>query len=57
MQRARCAKFTAACKNRTEAASVTVALDEGGDIAVPDFRGKTVREVTETCLRLGLIPF
>ena len=36
--------------------SVTVALDEGGDIAVPDFRGKSVREVTETCLRLGLDP-
>ncbi|HWZ97492.1 MAG TPA: penicillin-binding protein [Candidatus Dormibacteraeota bacterium] len=36
--------------------SVTVALDEGGDIAVPDFHGKTVREVTETCLRLGLNP-
>ena len=36
--------------------SVTVALDEGGDIAVPDFQGKTVREVTETCLRLGLNP-
>lgn len=36
--------------------SVTVALDEGGDIAVPDFRGKTVRDVTETCLRLGLNP-
>jgi beta-lactam-binding protein with PASTA domain len=35
---------------------VTVALDEGGDIAVPDFRGKTVREVTETCVRLGLDP-
>jgi len=36
--------------------SVTVALDEGGDIAVPDFRGKTVREVTEMCLQLGLNP-
>jgi len=36
--------------------SVTVALDEGGDIAVPDFRGKTMREVTEMCLRLGLEP-
>src|SRR5215468_816418 len=36
--------------------SVTVALDEGGDIAVPDFRGKTVREVTEACLHLGLNP-
>ena len=36
--------------------SVTVALDEGGEIAVPDFRGKTMREVTEMCLRLGLEP-
>jgi cell division protein FtsI (penicillin-binding protein 3) len=36
--------------------SVTVALDEGGDIAVPDFRGKTMREVTEMCIRLGLEP-
>jgi len=32
---------------------VTVAVDEGGDIPVPDFSGKTMREVTETCLRLG----
>ena len=38
------------------APSVTVALDEGGDIAVPDFRGKTMRDVTEMCLRLGLEP-
>jgi cell division protein FtsI (penicillin-binding protein 3) len=36
--------------------AVTVALDEGGDIAVPDFRGKTMREATEMCLRLGLEP-
>jgi cell division protein FtsI (penicillin-binding protein 3) len=36
--------------------SVTVALDEGGDIAVPDLRGKTMRDVTEMCLRLGLEP-
>jgi cell division protein FtsI/penicillin-binding protein 2 len=36
--------------------SITVALDEGGDIAVPDFRGKTMRDVTEICLRLGLEP-
>jgi cell division protein FtsI (penicillin-binding protein 3) len=35
---------------------VTVAVDEGGDIAVPDFAGKTMREVTEACLRLGLDP-
>jgi cell division protein FtsI (penicillin-binding protein 3) len=36
--------------------SVMVALDEGGDIGVPDFRGKTMRDVTEMCLRLGLEP-
>jgi cell division protein FtsI (penicillin-binding protein 3) len=35
---------------------VTVAVDEGGDISVPDFTGKTMREVTETCQRLGLNP-
>jgi cell division protein FtsI (penicillin-binding protein 3) len=43
-------------KREPTAPSVTIALDEGGDIAVPDFHGKTVREVTETCLRLGLNP-
>jgi cell division protein FtsI (penicillin-binding protein 3) len=37
-------------------AAVTMAVDEGGDIPVPDFAGKTMREVTETCLRLGLNP-
>jgi cell division protein FtsI (penicillin-binding protein 3) len=36
--------------------SVTAAVDEGGDIEVPDFSGKTMREVTETCIRLGLEP-
>jgi len=35
---------------------VTVAMDEGGDIPVPDFTGRTMREVTEACLRLGLNP-
>ena len=35
---------------------VTVAVDEGGDIAVPDFSGKTMREVTDLCLRAGLDP-
>jgi cell division protein FtsI (penicillin-binding protein 3) len=29
---------------------------EDGDISVPDFSGKTMREVTEMCLRLGLEP-
>jgi cell division protein FtsI (penicillin-binding protein 3) len=35
---------------------VTVAVDEGGDIEVPDLSGKTMREVTAICLRLGLDP-
>lgn len=35
---------------------VLVSSDEDGGIAVPDFTGKTMREVTETCLRLGLDP-
>jgi cell division protein FtsI (penicillin-binding protein 3) len=38
------------------APAVTVAVDEGGDIQVPDFAGKTMRDVTEMCLRLGLDP-
>jgi len=38
------------------APAVTVAVDEGGDIQVPDFSGKTMREVTEICLKLGLEP-
>ena len=33
-----------------------MAVDEGGDIAVPDFTGNTMREVTENCLKLGLNP-
>jgi cell division protein FtsI (penicillin-binding protein 3) len=37
-------------------AIVTVALDEGGEIEVADFQGKTVREVTERCLQFGLEP-
>jgi cell division protein FtsI (penicillin-binding protein 3) len=43
-------------EGRSQTHSVTVALDEGGDIQVPDFSGKTMREVTEICLRLGLDP-
>jgi cell division protein FtsI (penicillin-binding protein 3) len=35
---------------------VMMAVDEGGDIEVPDFKGKTMRQVTEDCLRLGLDP-
>jgi cell division protein FtsI (penicillin-binding protein 3) len=39
-----------------QAPNVTVTIDEGGDIAVPDFKGKTMREVADACLRLGLNP-
>jgi cell division protein FtsI (penicillin-binding protein 3) len=42
--------------SQSQAPSVTVAVDEGGDIQVPDFTGKTMRDVTEMCLRLGLEP-
>ena len=37
--------------------AITVAVDDGGDISVPDFSGRTMREVTEECLKLGLDPF
>jgi cell division protein FtsI (penicillin-binding protein 3) len=35
---------------------VMMAVEEGGDIEVPNFHGKTMREVTETCMQLGLDP-
>ena len=43
-------------EGKISAPEVTVAVDEGGDIQVPDFSGKTMRDVTELCLRLGLDP-
>jgi cell division protein FtsI (penicillin-binding protein 3) len=50
---------TSAAKNGKVAespAAVMVSVDEGGDITVPDFSGKTMRDVSEQCLRLGLNP-
>jgi cell division protein FtsI (penicillin-binding protein 3) len=35
---------------------VMMAVEGDGDIEVPDFQGKTMREVTETCMKLGLDP-
>jgi cell division protein FtsI (penicillin-binding protein 3) len=35
---------------------VMLPAEEGGDITVPDFVGKTMRDVTEMCLHLGLEP-
>jgi len=40
----------------TKTPEVMMAVDEGGDIEVPDFKGKTMREVTMSCVRLGLDP-
>jgi beta-lactam-binding protein with PASTA domain len=33
-----------------------MAVEDGGDVTVPDFSGKTMRDVTSACLRLGLEP-
>lgn len=41
---------------KSQSPPVTVAVDEGGEIQVPDLSGKTMRDVTEICLRLGLDP-
>jgi cell division protein FtsI (penicillin-binding protein 3) len=35
---------------------LTVAVDQGGDIEVPDLSGKTMRDVADIALRLGLEP-
>jgi cell division protein FtsI (penicillin-binding protein 3) len=43
-------------EGKSQMPSVTVAVDEGGAVQVPDFYGRTMRDVTEICLRLGLDP-
>jgi cell division protein FtsI (penicillin-binding protein 3) len=43
-------------ESRERPSEVMMAVDEGGDVTVPDFGGKPMREVTEMCLRLGLDP-
>ena len=35
---------------------LTVAVDQGGEVEIPDFSGKTMREVADISLRLGLDP-
>jgi cell division protein FtsI (penicillin-binding protein 3) len=35
---------------------LTVAVDQGGQVEVPDFSGKTMREVADISLKLGLDP-
>jgi cell division protein FtsI (penicillin-binding protein 3) len=49
------AEFAEAASLRATAPQ-TVALAEGARITVPKLKGKTVREVTEECFRLGLSP-
>jgi len=48
---------TSARSAKNQTLAVTMAVDEGGDTPMPDFSGKTMREVTEACLKLGLDPF
>jgi cell division protein FtsI (penicillin-binding protein 3) len=43
-------------ESQGRAPEVMIPADEGGETSVPDFAGKTMREVTEMCLRLGLEP-
>jgi cell division protein FtsI (penicillin-binding protein 3) len=47
---------TAPTAENSVVAPPTVALVEGDAIAVPELTGKTVREVTEICQRLGMNP-
>ncbi len=42
--------------NLQQPPEVVMSADEGGDIVVPDFTGKTMRDVGENCIRLGLNP-
>ncbi|HXJ06626.1 MAG TPA: penicillin-binding protein [Candidatus Acidoferrum sp.] len=35
---------------------LTVAVDQGGEVEIPDFSGKTMREVADISLKLGLDP-
>jgi cell division protein FtsI (penicillin-binding protein 3) len=50
------AKTEAAKPQTANLPEVMMAADEGGNIEVPDFSGKTMREVTFACMRLGLDP-
>jgi len=43
-------------ESKQRAPEVMMPAEEGGDITVPDFAGKTMRDVTEMCLHLGLEP-
>lgn len=42
--------------NPSSPLTLAVTADEDTEISIPDFSGKTMRDVTEMCLRLGLDP-
>jgi cell division protein FtsI (penicillin-binding protein 3) len=42
--------------NPSSHVTLAVTADEDTEISIPDFSGKTMRDVTEMCLRLGLDP-
>jgi cell division protein FtsI (penicillin-binding protein 3) len=50
------AKAGASSQPESAKPAMTVTVDQGGDIEVPDFAGKTMRDATELCLKLGLDP-
>jgi cell division protein FtsI (penicillin-binding protein 3) len=50
------AKGGAGSQPNSQSPPPTVAVEQGGDLEVPDFSGKTMRDVTEMCLRLGFEP-
>jgi cell division protein FtsI (penicillin-binding protein 3) len=50
------AKSEVARVNAPSSPEAVMSADDGGDIVVPDFSAKTMREVTEACMRLGLDP-
>lgn len=49
-------KEEAAHKRTVAAPEMSMGTDEAGDVPVPDFTGKTMREVAAMCLRLGIEP-
>ena len=50
------ARATGTERKEHKAQVLTVAVDQGGDIEVPDFSGKTMRDVMDITFRLGLEP-
>ncbi len=43
-------------QEKTQQQPLTVAVDQGGEVEVPDFSGKTMRDVADISLKLGLDP-